>query len=130
MYERVRSSVLDPLDGVNDDEGVALPSKHIKSNTMCLVLTSLAISIILIIICTTTGQDDLKWDVTVTWLVIIWTVVSLVTVGMFATHPIYRSRMVEWWKRMKDRCMRNKQSGGDNPLIMDPDTDISLEEQL
>jgi len=129
MYEHIRSYVWDPLDDPKHEEGAEIPSKHIKAATVCLLAIALAISIIIITVCGTTGPTDIKWNVTVTWVAIIWVTMSILGVGLYLTHPYYRGQLVGWISSR--RCKIWKDGGGevgDNPLIDPTDLEISLEE--
>jgi hypothetical protein len=127
MHERLRSWIWDPLDDPKLEEGSPIPSKTIKEVVLCFILVALSISIVLIAVCGRSGPNDLRWYVALIWIGIVWGTMGIITLGLFASHPCYWSRMVGCWMRI--RCKRdNSQESGDNPLFDATDLEISLEE--
>jgi hypothetical protein len=120
-WVRVRSWVWDPLDDAEQDKGVAIGSKRIKEVSIALLCLLVFLSTVVIVVCSVTSRADLRWQVALGLLVMLWIVFPGMMLGLFVTHPVYWARMRTCWPRKEGDAERP------NPLLLDPeDEEITL----
>lgn len=114
------SWLLGPLDDPAADTNVPIRSEALKAICLALAVLGLGISVTLIVVCATTGTNDLRVGVTVSWVLVLWVALAMLVAGLFASHPHYKTRMVECarWRKKEDELP--------NPLLDPEDEEISI----